>query len=118
MMASSHNLNGFKNISHCTGSKKKKQKKQKKNKNNNHAEEEEEEEEEQEQEQEQEQNDIWDFEDETERQRIREFWVGLSQEERRALVKLEKETILKKVKEQQKLTCACAVCGRRRFGAL
>jgi hypothetical protein len=49
-----------------------------------------------------------------EREKIKEFWLGLTDSERRALVKLEKEAVLKKMKEQQKHTCSCSVCGRRR----
>jgi hypothetical protein len=59
-------------------------------------------------------DDIWEVGDEKDRQRIREFWVSLGQEERKALVKLEKDAILKRMKEQQKLTCSCSVCGRKR----
>ena len=51
----------------------------------------------------------------SERERIKEFWLGLGEEERRALVKVEKEAVLKKMKEQQKHSCSCAVCGRKRY---
>lgn len=40
--------------------------------------------------------------------------MGLGEAERRDLVKLEKEAVLKKMKEQQKHSCSCAVCGRKR----
>ena len=60
-------------------------------------------------------DDIWVVGDQQERERIREFWAGLDQQKRRALVMLEKEAVLKKMKEQQKQTCSCSVCGRRRF---
>ncbi|KAI8897523.1 salt tolerance down-regulator-domain-containing protein [Globomyces pollinis-pini] len=59
-------------------------------------------------------DDIWEIGDESERLRIREFWIQLGEEERKALVKLEKEAVLRKMKEQQKQTCSCNVCGRRR----
>ncbi|KNC99981.1 uncharacterized protein SPPG_05356 [Spizellomyces punctatus DAOM BR117] len=59
-------------------------------------------------------NDIWYKSDAEEKQRIREFWLQLGEDERRALVKLEKEAVLKKMKEQQKQTCSCSVCGRKR----
>ncbi|OZJ04071.1 hypothetical protein BZG36_03401 [Bifiguratus adelaidae] len=49
-----------------------------------------------------------------ERQKIREFWLQLGEEERRSLVKVEKEAVLKKMKEQQKHSCSCSVCGRKR----
>lgn len=50
----------------------------------------------------------------SERERIRDFWLGLQESERRALVKVEKEAVLKKMKEQQRSGCSCAVCGRKR----
>jgi hypothetical protein len=62
--------------------------------------------------------DIWYKSDAEEKQRIREFWLQLSEDERRALVKLEKEAVLKKMKEQQKQTCSCSVCGRKRLATL
>jgi hypothetical protein len=49
-----------------------------------------------------------------ERQRIREFWLQLGEDERRSLVKVEKEAVLKKMKEQQKHSCNCSVCGKKR----
>ncbi|PWN48739.1 hypothetical protein IE53DRAFT_363668 [Violaceomyces palustris] len=57
---------------------------------------------------------IWSTSSVEERERIKEFWLGLSEKERRELVKLEKETVLKKMKDQQKHGCSCAVCGRKR----
>lgn len=50
-----------------------------------------------------------------ERQRIREFWLQLGEDERRSLVKVEKEAVLKKMKEQQKHSCNCSVCGKKRY---
>jgi hypothetical protein len=50
----------------------------------------------------------------SERERIRDFWLGLVEGERRALVKVEKEAVLRKMKEQQRSGCSCAVCGRKR----
>ena len=58
---------------------------------------------------------IWSTNTTEERERIKEFWLGLSEKERRDLVKIEKETVLKKMKEQQKHSCTCAVCGRKRY---
>jgi hypothetical protein len=57
---------------------------------------------------------IWSTSSSEERERIKEFWLGLGEEERRVLVKVEKEAVLKKMKEQQKHNCSCAVCGRKR----
>ncbi|OBZ74306.1 Stress response protein nst1, partial [Grifola frondosa] len=59
-------------------------------------------------------NKIWSTSTTEERERIKEFWLGLGEEERRNLVKVEKEAVLKKMKEQQKHSCSCAVCGRKR----
>ena len=60
-------------------------------------------------------NKIWSTSTTEERERIKEFWLGLGEEERRNLVKIEKEAVLKKMKEQQKHSCSCAVCGRKRY---
>ena len=38
----------------------------------------------------------------------------MAEVERRSLVKVEKEAVLKKMKEQQKHSCSCSVCGRKR----
>lgn len=57
---------------------------------------------------------FWNTNSNEERERIKAFWISLSEDERKNLVKLEKDTILKKMKEQQKNTCSCAVCGRKR----
>lgn len=59
-------------------------------------------------------NKIWSTSSTEERERIKEFWLGLGEDERRNLVKIEKDTVLKKMKEQQKHSCSCAVCGRKR----
>ena len=57
---------------------------------------------------------IWDNSTQEERERIKEFWLGLSEADRRSLVKVEKEAVLRKMKEQQKHSCSCTVCGRKR----
>jgi len=59
-------------------------------------------------------NKIWSTSSTEERERIKEFWLGLGEEERRNLVKVEKEAVLKKMKEQQKQSCSCANCDRKR----
>jgi hypothetical protein len=38
----------------------------------------------------------------------------LGEDERKSLVKIEKEAVLRKMKEQQKHSCSCTVCGRKR----
>lgn len=57
---------------------------------------------------------IWNTSTQEERERIKEFWLSLSEEDRRSLVKVEKEAVLRKMKEQQKHSCSCTVCGRKR----
>ena len=57
---------------------------------------------------------IWNTNTHEERERIKEFWLGLGEDERKSLVKVEKNAVLKKMKEQQKHTCSCTVCGRKR----
>jgi hypothetical protein len=57
---------------------------------------------------------IWNTSSQEERERIKEFWLGLSEADRKSLVKVEKDAVLKKMKEQQKHTCSCTVCGRKR----
>ncbi|RKF73084.1 Stress response protein nst1 [Golovinomyces cichoracearum] len=57
---------------------------------------------------------IWNTSSQEERERIKEFWLSLSEDERKSLVKVEKDAVLKKMKEQQKHSCSCTVCGRKR----
>ena len=57
---------------------------------------------------------IWNTSTQAERENIKQFWLELGEEERRSLVKIEKEAVLRKMKEQQKHSCSCTVCGRKR----
>jgi hypothetical protein len=57
---------------------------------------------------------IWNTSSAEERERIKEFWLSLGEDERKSLVKVEKDAVLKKMKEQQKHSCSCTVCGRKR----
>jgi hypothetical protein len=57
---------------------------------------------------------IWNTSTAEERERIRDFWLSLGEDERKSLVKIEKEAVLRKMKEQQKHSCSCTVCGRKR----
>ena len=57
---------------------------------------------------------IWNTSTAEERERIKEFWLSLGEAERRSLVKVEKDAVLRKMKEQQKHSCSCTVCGRKR----
>lgn len=58
----------------------------------------------------------------SEREQIRDFWLGLKEQDRRALVKVEKEAVLKKMKQamsgSQGGACSCGVCGRKRCAFL
>lgn len=49
-----------------------------------------------------------------ERQTIKYFWLSLTSDQRRELVQVEKEAVLNKMKRQQKNTCECDICGRKR----
>lgn len=57
---------------------------------------------------------IWNTNSHEERERVKEFWLALGEDERKSLVKVEKDAVLRKMKEQQKETCSCSVCGRKR----
>ncbi|KAF2760948.1 hypothetical protein EJ05DRAFT_508178 [Pseudovirgaria hyperparasitica] len=57
---------------------------------------------------------IWNTSTQEERENIKAFWLSLGEDERKSLVKIEKEAVLKKMKEQQKHSCSCTVCGRKR----
>jgi len=57
---------------------------------------------------------IWNTSTQEERERIKEFWLSLTEDERKSLLKIEKEAVLRKMKEQQKHSCSCTVCGRKR----
>lgn len=59
-------------------------------------------------------NKIWNTSTQEERENIKEFWLSLGEDERKSLVKIEKEAVLRKMKEQQKHSCSCTVCGRKR----
>lgn len=57
---------------------------------------------------------IWNTSTAQERQNIKEFWLSLNEHERKSLLKIEKEAVLRKMKQQQKHSCSCTVCGRKR----
>jgi hypothetical protein len=57
---------------------------------------------------------IWNTSTQAERENIKQFWLELGEDDRRSLVKVEKEAVLRKMKEQQKHSCSCSVCGRKR----
>ncbi|KAH8917026.1 hypothetical protein BT69DRAFT_1355090, partial [Atractiella rhizophila] len=49
-----------------------------------------------------------------ERERMGEFFRSLSEHERKQLLRVEKEQVLRKMREGQRGGCSCAVCGRKR----
>ena len=49
-----------------------------------------------------------------ERESLKEFWLNLKDSERASLVVLEKEAVIKRIKDQQKSACSCSACGRKR----
>lgn len=59
---------------------------------------------------------IWNTSTNEERARIKDFWFSLGEADRRSLVKLEKEEVLREMKEQEQQNnpCSCSVCGRQR----
>jgi salt tolerance NST1 family regulator len=57
---------------------------------------------------------IWNTSSQEEQQRIKDFWNSLSESERKSLVKIEKDAVIKTMKDQQKHSCSCSVCGRKR----
>jgi hypothetical protein len=60
------------------------------------------------------QQSIWNTSSQEEQNQIKDFWHGLTESERKSLVKIEKDAVLKTLKEQQKQSCSCTVCGRKR----
>ncbi|KAJ7238177.1 stress response protein NST1 [Mycena rebaudengoi] len=48
-----------------------------------------------------------------EKEQIRDFWLALREEERKDLMRVERETVLRKMKKEQKHSCSCAVCGKK-----
>ena len=60
------------------------------------------------------QRSVWNTSTQQERQNIKDFWLSLSEEERKSLLRIEKEAVLRKMKQQQKHSCSCTVCGRKR----
>jgi hypothetical protein len=57
---------------------------------------------------------IWTQSSIQDRENIRNFWLSLSELERKDLLQIEKEAVLKKMKEQHRHACGCAVCGRKK----
>lgn len=47
-------------------------------------------------------------------EQLKEYWASLSADEKKELLNLERDSVFKVMKEQQKITCNCSVCGRKR----
>ncbi|WVQ76675.1 hypothetical protein IAR50_006349 [Cryptococcus sp. DSM 104548] len=58
---------------------------------------------------------IWTQSSAEDRENIRQFWLGLTEAERRDLLRIEKDAVLRKMKEQHRHSCGCAVCGRKKI---
>ena len=57
---------------------------------------------------------IWTQASVEDRENIRQFWLTLNEAERRDLLLIEKDTVLRKMKEQHRHMCGCAVCRRKK----
>ena len=57
---------------------------------------------------------IWNDSKNAEREHIKRFWLDLGEDDRRSLVQIEKDDVLRKMKEQ-KSSCNCQLCGRKRL---
>ena len=57
---------------------------------------------------------IWTQSSQEDRENIRGFWLSLNEAERHDLLQIEKAAVLKKMKEQHRHSCGCAVCGRKK----
>jgi hypothetical protein len=49
-----------------------------------------------------------------ERKKFLQFWTSLSHTARKRIVRVEKQELLKKIKEKHRHICSCTVCGRKR----
>ncbi|CCH41790.1 Stress response protein NST1 [Wickerhamomyces ciferrii] len=47
-------------------------------------------------------------------EQLKEYWSSLSPDEKKNLLNLERDSVFKVMKEQQRITCNCSVCGRKR----
>jgi hypothetical protein len=58
---------------------------------------------------------LWNLTKSEESEQIKVFWESLTYPERKALLVVEKNSVLKTMREtSQKQTCSCTICGRRR----
>ncbi|KAJ1995481.1 Stress response protein nst1, partial [Coemansia thaxteri] len=57
---------------------------------------------------------LWSSDAIEEQRRVRSFWLSLSDIERQALILVEKEVVLARVRDHQNFSCSCNVCTRKR----
>ncbi|KAJ2453984.1 Stress response protein nst1 [Coemansia sp. RSA 2336] len=57
---------------------------------------------------------LWEGETPADFRQVREFWLSLSEVEQEALVMVEKEVVLARVRDQQNFSCNCSSCTRKR----
>ncbi|KAJ2127695.1 Stress response protein nst1, partial [Coemansia sp. RSA 788] len=57
---------------------------------------------------------LWNNNTATDYTQVREFWLALSEIEQQALVMVEKEVVLARVRDQQNFSCSCSSCTRKR----
>ncbi|KAJ1867842.1 Stress response protein nst1 [Coemansia sp. RSA 989] len=57
---------------------------------------------------------LWEGEAPADFRQVREFWLSLSEVEQEALVMVEKEVVLARVRDQQNFSCNCSSCTRKR----
>lgn len=58
---------------------------------------------------------VWTQSSVEDRENIRDFWLGLNESERRDLLQIEKDSVLRRMKEQHRHSCQCSVCGRKKI---
>ncbi|ODV85547.1 hypothetical protein CANARDRAFT_23075 [[Candida] arabinofermentans NRRL YB-2248] len=49
-----------------------------------------------------------------EKERIKQFWVSLDDERKRSIIQISKGEVLKVIREEQKVSCNCKICGNRK----
>ncbi|KAJ2823136.1 Stress response protein nst1 [Coemansia erecta] len=57
---------------------------------------------------------LWNNDTTADYKQVREFWFSLSDIEQQALVMVEKEVVLARVRDQQNFSCSCSLCARKR----
>ncbi|KAJ2590538.1 Stress response protein nst1, partial [Coemansia sp. RSA 1722] len=57
---------------------------------------------------------LWSSDSADEHKQVRTFWLSLSDIERQALILVEKEVVLARVRDHQNFSCSCNICSRKR----